>query len=117
MKDIIKNIARNNTHANGSALLLSILIITALISISTTLLMIFVPKIKTSVDIKDSVGAIYAADSGIEHCLYVARIEPAATPIFINGATFTVSPADCSTPPFTSSGRLNNVTRTLEVDF
>jgi len=102
---------------SGSALMLSILIITALISISTTLLLIFIPKIRTSVDIKNSVGAIYAANSGIEYCLYVERVGPVAKPSFLNGATFTVTPSDCSVPPFVSSGRLKGVTRTLEVDF
>ena len=101
----------------GSALVFTILLTIAIISITTTMAAIFLPKIKQSGEIRRSVGAVYAADTGIEHCLYVNRVAPAPTPVFDNGATYTITPPDCSSPPFKAVGKFQGVVRSLEVSF
>lgn len=125
MADIL--IPKNNYFKNekfndsktdrGAALIFTILVTVVIISITTTMAAIFLPKIKQSGEIKRSVEAFYAADTGIEHCLYVNRIGPAPTPTFNNGATYTVTPADCSSPPFKTIGSFQGVVRSLKVNF
>ena len=95
----------------------SILIIAVLLSIALSIASIFVPKIKLSGEVRRSVNAIYAADSGIEHCLYVNRVGQVPPPVFYNGASYVITPSDCSSTPFTSIGTFRDVVRALEVNF
>lgn len=103
-----------------------------MIGISLTLASIFIPKIRSIVETSNSTSAIYAADTGVEVCLYEARHNPAAPiprPILTNGALFTI--ASISKPPVDRTndcrplggstfkirvvGSFNNVSRALEV--
>ncbi|PJE50545.1 MAG: hypothetical protein COV29_04020 [Candidatus Yanofskybacteria bacterium CG10_big_fil_rev_8_21_14_0_10_36_16] len=61
---------KNNS---GIALLLTIVFVTAMITVMIALIATFLPRIKTSFDVKNSVNALYAADTGIEYCLYVRK--------------------------------------------
>lgn len=71
------NIPHSHLKLNGgSALVFSVLLVGVILSISLTLLTIFLSKVKVSGDIRRSVPALYAADSGLEHCLYTNRIDP-----------------------------------------
>jgi len=65
-------------NESGAALLFSIILISIMMSVGLTLSTIFVGKLRTSIDAKSSVGAYYAADSGIEWNLYEKRIGPEA---------------------------------------
>lgn len=89
-----------------------------------TLSAIFIPKIKSATDIKNSVAAAYAAESAIEWCLYVNRIGVVSLPVMLNGATIingtTNLPfvsADCATPPVKALGTYQGVTRSFEISF
>ena len=117
MKNKIKNSLKNKNFCGGSALVLSVLIVNTLLSMAIVLTLIFVPKIKVSTNIKNSVSAIYAADSGIEYCLYINRVGPVNAPTLNNGATYTVIPADCSTTTIRAVGEKDGTTRSLEVTF
>ncbi len=108
----------------GVAVILAVLLMGFFLSITLVLSAIFIPKIKTASDIKRSVGALYAAESGIEWCLYVNRIGSTPQPIMGNGAVFingiTNVPfveADCSTLPMKSIGTYLGVTRSFEINF
>lgn len=104
----------------------TILLIGIFLSIALTLSAIFIPKIKTAADIKSSAAALYAAESGIEWCLYVNRVGSAPQPIMANGATFEngipnppapFTEADCLSSPIKSTGTYRGITRSFEVNF
>lgn len=105
----------------GTAVLFAVLLTTLFLSIVITLSAIFIPKLKTAGDLKRSVAAVYAAESGIEWCLYINRIGSVPQPILSNGATFINSitnlpfvETDCSTFPIKSVGTFQGVTRIFE---
>lgn len=106
------------------ALLLSILITGILLSMVLTLSAIFIPKLKLAVETKNSVSAIYAAETGVEWCLYVNRVNSSQLPpIMTNGATFTdqdgdtLDAADCATSPVKVIGVYRGITRAYEINF
>ena len=93
------------------------------LSIALTLSAVFIPKIMTSADIKKSAGALYAAESGIEWCLYVGRVGSTTQPVMSNGATFVngitgvpFTEADCLVFPVKSVGTYQGVARSFEVN-
>lgn len=113
---------------NGVAVIFAVLLMGLFLSIALTLSAIFIPKIRTAGDVKRSAGAIYAAESGIEWCLYVNRIGLAAQPVmsngasYINGNTGNPFPTPSSVPgecvsPIKSTGTYQGVTRTFEISF
>lgn len=104
-------------HESGVVMLFSIILISVILSAAFALFLVFTPKIRSSGQVKDSVGAFYAADTGIEWCLYVNRKVSVAAPSMSNGAAFTVTPANCASFPITSVGTYRGVTRALEVNF
>ena len=86
---------------------------------SLTLAEIYLPKIRVIRDAgAGSVGAIYAADSAIEWCIYINRGYPAlAQPVMSNGASYTLTPADCAPVPLnnTAVGTFRGISRSLQV--
>jgi len=114
LKLFIKNEER------GVALIFAMVITSLILSISFALSAIFIPKLKISTDVKDSTSALYAADSGLEWCLYVSRKAPGdqpSDPVFASGASVTIEPADCSSSPIKATGKFNKTYRALEVSF
>jgi len=65
-------------NESGAALLFAIILITIMLGVGLTLSTIFIGKLRASVDAKSSIGAYYAADSGIEWKLYEKRVGPEA---------------------------------------
>lgn len=103
--------------SEGVAILFSLFLLSIILAATLTLSSIFTPKIRLSFDIKNSPSALFAADTGIEWCLYVKRKNPAAPkPILANGATFDVTPTDC-TSPVRAVGTFRGVSRALEATF
>lgn len=89
----------------GSIIIYAISVMVILIAIAITITAIFIPKLRASTDAVNSVTALYAADSGLEWCLYVNRNKPnpPAKPIFPSGVVLEVyedqgssSISDCS---------------------
>lgn len=106
---------KNSTR--GVAVLFSLFLLSIILAATLTLSSIFAPKVRLSFDIKNSPSALFAADTGIEWCLYVKRKNSAAPkPTLVNGATFDVIPADC-TSPVRSVGTFRGVSRALEATF
>lgn len=112
------------TDNRGVVVIFSVLLTGIILSIVFTLSAIFMPKIKSASDVKNSVAAAYAAESGIEWCLYVNRIGSVPQPTMSNGAVFINGitnmpflPADCATPPFKALGTYQGVTRSFEISF
>jgi len=119
---ILIKYSRPSTKESGVAVIFTIFLIGIFLSIALTLSAIFIPKIRTATDVKSSVGALYAAESGIEWCLHVDRVGSTAQPTMNNGASFingtTGAPfveADCSVFPIKSVGTYRGVTRSFEV--
>ena len=89
-------------------------------AIALSLSAIFIPKIRLSFDVKNSPSAFYAADTGVEWCLYVERKASIGPPTMANGATITINDqnppvaADCVFP-VRSLGTYQRIIRALEV--
>ena len=108
----------------GSVIIFTILILGSMLTITLALASIYLPKLRTVGDAgAGSVGAIYAADSALEWCLYTNRGNPALPmPIMSNGATYTLitggAPAvDCTSSPLNEQavGTYRGVSRSLQV--
>ncbi len=109
---------------SGVVLLFSIFLVGFLISVVLTLSAIFIPKIKLAGGTKNSIAALYAAESGVEWCLRIYRLDPAGLtpkPVMANGATYTdkngdvLSVADCQSSPIKVIGNNRGVTRSYEI--
>jgi len=119
-----------NPNNDGQAVVISVLIIGFLLSVALTLSLLFIPKIRASSEISKSSAALYAAESGLEWCLYVNRKSPPqptpSPPIMANNATFLngkVNPpvpltsADCLIPPLKILGTYQGISRAFEISF
>jgi hypothetical protein len=110
---------KKSTGEQGSILIYSVLMLGSILAITLSLAAIFVPKIRAISDAgAGSVGAIYAADSALEWCIYTNRANPALPqPIMANGATYSLSPNDCTIQPLNhrAIGTYRGVSRSLEV--
>jgi len=87
--------------------------------IGLTLAAIFIPKIRIQNSASSSVGAIYAADSAIEWCIYINRGKPAlAAPTMVIGSSYTIAPSDCTIDPLNHQavGTYGGVSRSLNVE-
>ena len=105
---------------NGSIIIFTVLIIASILSITLALTRIFIPRIRSITEATDSIGAVYAADSAMEWCLYNNQISPSPTPwpspSLLNGATFQVTPSNCSGNQLKSLGTYKGATRQFEVN-
>lgn len=111
---------KSESGQNGQMILFAVIILGSMISIALALGAIFIPKVRLLADVKSSVGALFAAESGIEWCLYNSRIQPSPTPAppaMSNGATFQITPADCSGNTFRAVGNFKGVVRAFEASF
>lgn len=116
-------ITSNMKDNRGIIILLSMFFLGAILAISFALSVIFTPKIRSSFDVKSSPGALYAADSGAEWCLFVVRKGSSISALtFANGAQISINdktspmPSDCVSP-VRSVGTYREITRALEVSF
>lgn len=93
----------------GSIIIFSVLILTTMILISTSLLNIFLPKLKVVYNSGNSIVAVFVADSGVEKCLYEARHQTLPSPILSNpltsGAFFAIASLSATEVPVTSDCR------------
>lgn len=101
----------------GVAILISILLVGVLLSMVFSLSAIFIPKIRSAADIKNSVAAAYAAESGLEWCFYQNQVGPVPSPIMSNNAIFIIAPTDCSTTPVTAIGTYRGINRAFQISF
>jgi Tfp pilus assembly protein PilX len=114
----------------GSMLIYAMLTMSVMLAVGITLNALFVSKLRLANAERNTIVALYAADSGAEECIYEYRTgtdEPALT--MDNGATVTITDiasgttvTDCSTqltPPeqFRSTGAFRGATRALEISF
>jgi hypothetical protein len=76
----------------GSIIIFTVLILGTMIAITLSLAGIYAPKIRAVGDAgAGSVGAIYAADSAVEWCLYTNRGNPVLpAPTMANGSSYTL---------------------------
>ena len=116
------NLNSNNKirgNEQGSVIIFTILILGSMLAITLSLMAIFGPRVKITQDAgASSIGAIYAADSAIEWCIYTNRGNPSLPqPVMANGATYTIQPSDCTVSPLNHQivGTYRNVSRSLKV--
>lgn len=109
----------SGTKESGSVMIFTVLILGSMLTITLTLLATYIPKVRAIRDAgAGSVGAIYAADSALEWCIYTNRGYSALPqPTMSNGSTYTISPADCTLRPMDHQvvGTFRGVSRSLEV--
>ena len=110
---------KQNTKQNGIALLLTVVILSAVTLIAVLIADIVIVQLKLAKDIGDSQAAIYAADSGVEWQLYqIRKGVAAASPAMSNGATVETTVTGAA-PNFTikSLGSYQSVKRQFEINF
>lgn len=106
------------SRQRGITLLLTILILASIVAVAITMTTIFLLQFRLSGGARDSVQAIYAADSGIEWRLFVERrcaqdVSCPTTPVLKNGeATFTWKFQDTTLKVV---GSYRNTNRALDV--
>lgn len=90
-----------------------------MLAITLALAGIYLPKLRLARDAgAGSVGAIYAADSALEWCIYTNRANPVLPqPVMSNGATYRLIPNDCTILPLNNQaiGTYRSVSRSLQV--
>src|SRR5512147_410781 len=122
----------NHMHDNqrGSIILYAMLTMSVMLAIGLTLNSLFISKLRQSTAARNTMVALYTADSAAEECLYAARTNTKNIQLTMqNGATFTIvsiapgNPdvtADCSALGsssfgFRATGAFRGVSRTLEI--
>lgn len=110
--------------STGSAILYSVLLVSIAISVVLVLSTIFIGKLKILKESEESLEAIFAADSGLESCLYTVRKLggsiascSGAFPgngVLSNGAKFQI--IDLGNQTIRSIGSVNGINRSLEVN-
>ena len=119
----LKPVASNPKPDSGVAVLFSLITIGILLSIVLTLSAVFIPKIKLAAETKNSVSALYTAESGVEWCLYANRVGPVSLPVMANGGTYTDSTggpldvSDCNASVIKVLGTYRGTTRAFEISF
>ncbi len=112
--------SNGTSSQSGAVLIFTILIMGSMLAIALALVAIYAPKIRVVNDAgAGSVGAIYAADSALEWCIYTNRANPALPqPVMANGSTYTLIPEDCTVLPLNNQavGTYKNVSRSLQVE-
>lgn len=111
------NLNNKKQSERGSIIIFTVLMLGSMLTITLTLAAIFIPKIRSAADSgESSIGAIYAADSASEWCLYMNREKSAVLqPTMSNGATYTITPSDCTLLPLNHQvvGSYRGVSRSL----
>jgi hypothetical protein len=84
---------KNNQE--GIALIAALLLVSIILTMALTLSAIFIPKIESVTQIRQSVAAAYAAESALEWCLYVNRVTTVPSPAMGNNTKFVIEPDPC----------------------
>lgn len=71
---------KQSKEQKGSIIVYTISVTSILIAITISIMTTFLPKLRASADAINSVTALYAADAGLEWCLYVNRGKPSPPP-------------------------------------
>lgn len=111
-------------NQSGSIIIFTVLMLSTILAITLTLTRIFIPKIRTITEATESIGAIFAADSAMEWCLYTNRGKspPLSQPVMQNGATYQIynnsAPSICpsgETLNYRAVGIYRGVARSFEI--
>jgi hypothetical protein len=117
---------------SGSILIYAMITMTVMLAIGLTLTALFIAKLRSAGATRNATVAIYAADSGVEMCLYEARAAVNDAPlVFASGAMLEIKDAvppnpditdDCSVLAglplgFRSTGKFRSTQRTLEISY
>jgi Tfp pilus assembly protein PilX len=124
------------THSQrGSIILYAMLTMSVMLAIGLTLSGLFISKLRGAAAARDSMVALYAADSAVEICLYEARTgttDPEPRLVFPSGVLIQITDitptqtditSDCSVLSaapsasfgFRATGTYRGVSRTLEI--
>lgn len=107
---------RDIDKQSGAVLIFAVLLIGVILAIGLALSTIFINKLRTSVDAKNSIPAYYAADSGIEWTLFKRAKNPAQTkPVFGIDSEFEIT--EDTGDGVRSLGTFRGVSRAIEVTF
>jgi|SRR3989344_2944491 len=113
-------------QSRGIAIIYTLLLVSVALAIVFVLSTIFIGKLKLIKESSDSLESIFAADSGIESCLYSVRKQQTPpqsisncpgvlAPVTLsNGVQFQIVPLDSQS--LRSVGIVNGINRALEVN-
>ena len=110
----------NNDRQKGIIIIFTAIILGITLSIALALGAIFAPKIRLITEAKNSVGALFAAESGLEWCLYINQLSPSPLPpppVIASRATYQLIPPDCSGKTVKAIGNFRSVIRAIQADF
>lgn len=115
----------NKSSQKGSILIFSVLMLGVILAITLSLNNIFLPRLRSSTEDINSIGAIYTADSALEWCLHEqrARLPSVGAPTISIGGTYIIyfgagiaSCVSTETPlNHRSVGTYRRVTRSLDL--
>jgi len=117
---------KSHKKQKGSVVIFCLIILVFIVGIAITIFSFFIPKLKASSDAINSIVAIYAADSGMEWCLYINRDNPSppSQPTLPSGVTLNIynsssgSSSDCTESSINhrSVATFRNISRSFEVN-
>src|SRR3989344_1883452 len=119
IRQLVEKTKKINSQS-GQILIFAVIILGIMVLTAISLQAILIPKLRLSAEVKNSVGAAFAAESGLEWCLYNNQVSPSPTPwpspVMLNGATFQITPSNCLGSQLKSLGTYKGVTRQFEVN-
>ena len=110
-----QNTAHNSEH--GVTMLLTAIILAIVLATATAAAGVVVLQIKLAGNAADSVGAVYAADTGVEWQLYNIRHSTTTAPTMANNATFETSVAWGPPVILKSLGTFRGAKRQFQLSF
>src|SRR3989344_5892286 len=111
---------KNKENQKGVMIIFTAIILGITLSIALALGAIFTPRVRLITEVKNSVVALFSAESGLEWCLYINQVAPTPAPpppVMANGSTYLLTPSNCSGSSLKSIGTFKEVTRALQIDF
>lgn len=122
---------RATASQRGSIIIYSLMTMSVMLAIGLTLNSLFIGKLRSVAAARDSIAALYAADSAVEKCLFEARQQVNQPPmVFSNGALYSIvtiavpgvdvtdscASLGSSSFGFRATGTYRGVRRTLEIN-
>ncbi len=108
---------KNKKNEEGVTILLSVIILAVVLATAMAAAGVVIMQIRLAGNAADSVGAIFAADSGVEWQLYNIRKSTTTAPVMINGSTFLTSITWGSPTLLESLGTYRSAKRKFRLSF
>ncbi len=112
-----KKFRQNMANERGVTMLLTMIILAVVLATAIAAAGVVVMQIRLAGNAADSVGAIFAADAGVEWQLYNIRHSTTTEPVMVNGSTFLTSITWGSPTVLKSLGTFRSAKRQFRLTF